>query len=350
MQGGALTTACDEVAIKSQTYLATNGSSVDGLLSLDWVNVAGEAMIALSLGAGISDGNASNARLWTEFIPTSNKSLDPSLPSTAEALAVMAGGSLLLSSLSSPLNNFDWNYSRPSLEEPQYQSFSAFVKSQQYSSGGNQGWQGIFYIVLILVFATNVFVLVYLCVRRGQVTDFTEPQNLFALSINSPASQRLAGACGGGPEGPQWSVPWFVDVGATDHVFLRNHEDDYADLKQGLHSRNDSSEDVVGQVGMVRLTPERQHQQYSPINNNTTDINDYSGTRTPGSASRRMSTISVSTTTAVAPHPSPSPHLPSSASSRRLTELRDERDAGEGKGSPLMQSFEELSKKTHSIL
>ena len=67
-----------------------------------------------------------------------------------------------------------------------YEKFNATITSQQYTSGVTQKWQGMFYIVLALVFATNVFCLTYFCVRNGLVTDFTELQNLFSLAVNSP--------------------------------------------------------------------------------------------------------------------------------------------------------------------
>ena len=37
------------------------------------------------------------------------------------------------------------------------------------------------------VFGINCFCLIYLLFRSGLVTDFTEPQNLFALAVNSRA-------------------------------------------------------------------------------------------------------------------------------------------------------------------
>lgn len=73
----------------------------------------------LSLNAGIFDGNASNARLLTQF-PLFDQNaqpgmpqLDPSLPSPAEALAVMAGDTLLLSITDAPFVEF---YVCPTIE------------------------------------------------------------------------------------------------------------------------------------------------------------------------------------------------------------------------------------------
>ena len=69
----------------------------------------------------------------------------------------------------------------------------------------------------------NVFVLAYFLIHRGLVTDFSEPPNLFALSINSPPSHLLAGSCGGGPEGKQYSVNWFVNA-EGDHLYMEPGE------------------------------------------------------------------------------------------------------------------------------
>ena len=87
------------------------------------------------------DGDASTARLWTELILTNTSvdyslypppmSLQPAFPSPAEALAVMAGCTLIQSSQDAPFVEF-WNYSVNILDEPQIQYFNASVKAQQY--------------------------------------------------------------------------------------------------------------------------------------------------------------------------------------------------------------------------
>lgn len=109
------------------------------------------------------------------------------------------------------------------LDEAQPQWFNASVRAQQYASGGvdavSQGW----IIILLLVFLMNIFVLIYFLVHRGLVTDFSEPPNLFALAVNSPPSHLLAGSCGGGPEGKQYSVNWFVNT-EGDHLYMEPGE------------------------------------------------------------------------------------------------------------------------------
>lgn len=77
--------------------------------------------------------------------------------------------------------------------------------------------------VLFLVFILNIFVLVYFIFHRGLVTDYSEPPNLFALAVNSPPSQALAGSCGGGPEGKQYTVNWFVNH-EGEHLYMEPGE------------------------------------------------------------------------------------------------------------------------------
>jgi hypothetical protein len=74
-------------------------------------------------------------------------------------------------------------------------------------------------IILLLVFLMNILVLVYFLFHKGLVTDFSEPPNLFALAVNSPPSHLLAGSCGGGPEGKQYMVNWFVN-NEGDHLYM----------------------------------------------------------------------------------------------------------------------------------
>lgn len=143
------------------------------------------------------------------------------MPSISEALAVMAGNTLLLSTEGATYYHY-WDYTGTVLSPGTYLNFNASLSSQQYTSGILQNWQGIFYVVLLLVFATNVFCLVYFFLRSGLVTDYTEPQNLFALAVNSPPSERLSGSCGAGPEREQLEVPWHVGhEEGSNHFFIR---------------------------------------------------------------------------------------------------------------------------------
>lgn len=59
----------------------------------------------LALNDGTVDGNGSNARVLTQLVPKT-PALDPSLPSIAEAIAVMAGSTLLQSTKDAPFVEF----------------------------------------------------------------------------------------------------------------------------------------------------------------------------------------------------------------------------------------------------
>ncbi|KAL8648514.1 MAG: hypothetical protein Q9226_005957 [Calogaya cf. arnoldii] len=222
LKGGSMSAHCEDPK-DSLAYGRSQPNATDGVIKKNWASVATEWGLALSLNTGITDAAASNGRLLSQLIPTS-QALDPSLPSIAEALAVLSGNTLLLSSLDTPFIHF-WNYSTTvsTLAEPQYQRFPAKLRYKDYASGGTQRWQGIFYVVLCLTFATNVFCLGYFLVRHGLVTDFIEPQNLFTLSLNSPPSQALDGACGGGPEGEQLIMNWHVKMDhEREHFYIQN--------------------------------------------------------------------------------------------------------------------------------
>lgn len=224
LSGGSLESRCEDRS-DSLAYSKSDPKATNGVLNSDWINIAISWATSLSLNAGISDGNAANARLLSQLIPTA-RSLDPSRPSIAEALAVLAGSTLLSSTRDAPFIHF-WNYSTtiPTLAVPQYQGFNASLQTQDYASGGSQRWQGIFYAVLATVFFTNVFCLVYFIVHGGLVTDFIEPQNMFCLSVNSPPSRRLEGSCGGGPEREQFRTRWFIRCEAEhDHFFIQEGE------------------------------------------------------------------------------------------------------------------------------
>ena len=61
--------------------------------------------------------------------------------------------------------------------------------------------------------------LVYFVLQPGLVTDFSQPPQLFALAINSPAAREFAGSCGTGPEGEQYKVKWTVGQD-QDHLYI----------------------------------------------------------------------------------------------------------------------------------
>ncbi|RDW68732.1 uncharacterized protein DSM5745_08492 [Aspergillus mulundensis] len=189
----------------------------------DWMYIASEWSFTLSLNAGITDGAAANARLLMQFAPKT-RDLDPKLPTISEALAVLAGNTLLMSSTNAPYVPF-WNHTDTNiLATPDKQHINATLRAIEYASGGTQKWQGIFYPILLFAFFTSALCLAFMIVeiRGKQITDFTEPQNLFALAMNSPATERLQGACGSGPAGRQLGERWFVAMEEEDeHYYIR---------------------------------------------------------------------------------------------------------------------------------
>ncbi|KAL2812310.1 hypothetical protein BJX63DRAFT_397081 [Aspergillus granulosus] len=221
--GSELSTRCEDG--HSFQYNVRNPDTPTAIWQPDWKSIASEWAFTLSLNAGITDGLSTNARLLMQFLPKT-PSLNPDLPSISEALAVLAGNTLLMSSQNAPFVHF-WNYSVPEniLPEPDTQSFNATIRSVEYASGGTQRWQGIFYPILLFAFITSALCLAFMLleVRGKQITDFTEPQNLFALAMNSPSTTRLQGACGAGPEGHQLKERWYVAMEQQDeHYYIQS--------------------------------------------------------------------------------------------------------------------------------
>jgi hypothetical protein len=129
-------------------------------------------------------------------------------------------------------------------DHPATQYFNATIVAQQYASGGVDNPSKAWMVILFLVFFMNIFVLIYFIFHRGLVTDFSEPPNLFALAVNSPPSQALAGSCGGGPEGKQYMVNWFVNH-EGEHLYMEPGEKtallgghDYSHAYPHTHSHN----------------------------------------------------------------------------------------------------------------
>lgn len=262
MSGGSMTANCE--VDNPMAYNISHPEATSGVWDPLWITAANTWAQTMSLDAGITDNNAANARLLTQLIPQENH-LDPLLPSISEALAVLAGPALLAFS-NTPFIHY-WNYSTNSadswyLEPPQYQAFNATLLSQDYSSGGSEHWQGIFYIVLFAIFFTNIFCLAYFIVHHGLVTDFIEPQNLFALSLNSPPSHVLEGSCGGGPEPEQLKTNWHIRLERDRDHFLIESKDEPPEvrLRRGK-TRGSKSKTWIQQ----EQQPQQQHGSHSPV-------------------------------------------------------------------------------------
>jgi hypothetical protein len=178
--GGSMASNCK--ANNNLRYSESYPDAPDAGRQKNWVDVAADWALAISLSAGINDDDSSNARLLTQLIPTT-PNLNATLPSIAEALAVLAGCTLLSSGIDSPFVDF-FNYTTQNgiLDPPVYQIFNATLRYNDYASGGTARWQGIFYLVLMFVFVFNVFCLVYFVRYSGIVVDLTDPEFLYNIS------------------------------------------------------------------------------------------------------------------------------------------------------------------------
>ncbi|KAF1929459.1 uncharacterized protein M421DRAFT_100553 [Didymella exigua CBS 183.55] len=238
--GGNMEAKCEKpenVTKGKMTYVNSRTDAKVRRGLANWRDVGTDWSNSLSLGTGLSDGAASNSRLLMQLqlVPKGGRNADPknlhvelnpSLPSMAEAIAVLSGCTLLKSFIDAPFV-LEPEYNLPkgarSLTQPNTENFNATIVAQQYASGGVDSPTKAWMVILILVFLMNIFVLIYFIFHRGLVTDFSEPPNLFALAVNSPPSQALAGSCGGGPEGKQYMVNWFVNH-EGEHLYMEPGE------------------------------------------------------------------------------------------------------------------------------
>ncbi|KAH5478869.1 hypothetical protein HBI22_073020 [Parastagonospora nodorum] len=252
--GGVMESFCEDKA-GDMAYGKRNPDAQTRTGIPNWRDIGFDWSNSLSLQTGIMDGDASNSRILSQMMlsPTNpdpenmQVNLSPALPSMGEALAVMAGCTLLMSMMDAPFVTHPWNYTLPKIENDQFQYFHASIQAQQYASGGvDSAAARAWVVVLILVFLLNIFVLIYFILHRGLVTDFSEPPNLFALAVNSPPSHVLAGSCGGGPEGKQYMVNWFVNR-EGNHLFMEPGEK--TALLEGVHAH-----------GPVEVIGPQQHQ------------------------------------------------------------------------------------------
>jgi hypothetical protein len=222
--GSSLNSHCEDPDDKEAYSLSVPNSPIT--LSSDWANYAITWGLAVSLNDGALNANSSTARLLSQLVLTDpltvmESSLPALQPSIAEAAAVLVGSTLLTSTIQAAFVHY-WQYESNILNPGDYQTFNASVSTQQYTSGYAQTWQAAFYPILVVVALINLLCFVYYFLHSGLLTDYTEPQNLFALAINSPPSESLAGSCGTGPERNQFQTDWFVrHDNETNHYYIQ---------------------------------------------------------------------------------------------------------------------------------
>ncbi|KAK7518575.1 uncharacterized protein IWZ02DRAFT_222253 [Phyllosticta citriasiana] len=220
--GSSLSVNCDPEN-DPMAYIKEHADANSGWAteSRDWPWIASEWGNSLSLGAGITDGRASIARIITQTI-LRQPELDKTLPSIAEVLAVLSSSTLLMATEDATVE-MDWVFKSADVKDPVRQMFNATILNRLYASGPSAVANNGFFIVLAGTFLLNVLCLAYLLFHRGLVTDFSEPPNLFSIAINSPPAREMSGACGAGPAGSQWATDWCI--GETGgHLFVLPRE------------------------------------------------------------------------------------------------------------------------------
>lgn len=240
--GATLDALCDDPG-DEMAYSRSNTSALSGSAVLDseWPNVAFDWGQSLAFDTGPNDNNASNAQLITQLV-LRQPMLDPRLPSAAEALAVMAGCTILSSSEDAPFVQ-QWDYGNHTiLPDPVYQSFNASIRAQQYASGGSKGFQKLGLVILGGVFILSLYAFAYFLRHRDWYTDFSDPSNLFSLAMSSPPSDALAASCATGPKGKDYGVAW--RLGEDDgKVYVKSsvpEKTDGGDARKRKGSREES--------------------------------------------------------------------------------------------------------------
>ena len=152
-------------------------------------------------------------------------------PLLVEALAVLAGNTLLDSMVDAPFNG-SWPYKQPSLPAPVLQPFRARVIRSAYLSGGGSPWQNVFMLVLATTFILSLFCLGFLlyisanCSRlsgkagmagSGLREDCTDLDELFQIVLNAPQPGEGSPACDAKAKGGLANTKWHFreSAGAT---------------------------------------------------------------------------------------------------------------------------------------
>lgn len=211
---GFLDTFCERESISPQNDQYSTG----------WREIAAVWAEALFPSIGIGNTALAKAEFLTQLIPTTPQ-LSTKNPSITEALAVLSACTLIDSSIGSPFSH-PFNLSEPPINATtRWQTINASISVQSLSWRHESVW---FWFPMLLILGCIAFMnmlgLFYFFVNREWVTDFTNRQNMFALAINSPPSEHMKGACGGGPSKEQMHVRWQVVLDEyTGHYQVEGH-------------------------------------------------------------------------------------------------------------------------------
>ena len=211
VSGGHLESHCEDPTDRN-SYLHSVPDAPSGVIHPDWSSVATEWGLAVALDGGQKATDSSTTRLLAQFIPQTS-ALDPAMPSIAEALAALAGSTLLLSAQDAPFVHY-WNYTTPTIVPPVQQGFNATVRADDYQSSYGNRWQQVFYVVLLGTFIVNGYCFTYLAWNSGFLMDVTEPENLFDMGFSALPSK------GGGDarKKDRYGRKWTVKVDGDRHV------------------------------------------------------------------------------------------------------------------------------------
>ena len=222
VSGGHLESHCEDPNDRD-SYLHSRADATSGVIHPDWSSVGTEWGLSVALDGGQKGTNSSTTRLLAQFIPETS-TLDTAMPSIAEALAALAGSTLLLSAQDSPFVHY-WNYTTPIIAPPVQQGFNATVKAYDYQSSYGNRWQQVFYIVLLGTFVANAYCFTYLVWNsRRFLIDVTEPENLFDMGFSSlPSTGSEQGASFvGARKKDRYGRKWTVKVDRDQHVHFES--------------------------------------------------------------------------------------------------------------------------------
>jgi len=181
---------------------------------------------AIGLGTTVGYGYSPVPRFLAEMIPSiqesESPSLSPTLPSIAEGISALLASFLVQSTINSTFNLL-WDPKDPAiLPNARDEPFNTTSYGAEYKSGPVLPSQRGFYAILILIFAGNLTCLAhFIFVLHAELdTDCTEPQNAFAMAINSPWSRNLAETYGVMPRSKQLAKGWHLRQNESSHYYF----------------------------------------------------------------------------------------------------------------------------------